>query len=194
MSFRTVVGEVEGGGVSGKRMASADAPDRLRALLGAIERHGQAMMASRLALRSLLSIPQPERECRAMAAAWAASWSRRGASERRSMIARRTRWLAGVILASMQREYPSAGCFQVAPLTARSIEWPGRGASLAGGLHDSSNAGSFSGSAQLRPQTLRRRGSALSLVRSSSDWRSKGPGCAAARGCCTNPRRPPERR
>jgi hypothetical protein len=47
----------------------ADEPDRLRALLGAVERHGQAMMASRLALRSLLSIPQPQRECRAMAAA-----------------------------------------------------------------------------------------------------------------------------
>jgi len=35
-----VRGEVEGGGVSGKRMASADAPDRLRALLSAVERHG----------------------------------------------------------------------------------------------------------------------------------------------------------
>jgi hypothetical protein len=56
-----------------------------------------------------------------MAAAWAASWGRRGASERRSMIARRNRWLAGVILALMQREYASADCLQVALLTERSI-------------------------------------------------------------------------
>ena len=60
-----------------------------------------------------------------MAVAWAARWSRRGASERRSMIVWRSRWLAGVILESMQREYASADCSQVAPLTARSIERPG---------------------------------------------------------------------
>ena len=57
-----------------------------------------------------------------MAAAWAASWGRRGASERRSMIARRRRWPAGVTLASMQREYASADRLEAAPLTARSIE------------------------------------------------------------------------
>jgi hypothetical protein len=85
-------------------MASADAPDRLRALLGAVERHGQGDDGVALAAVFALVDPQPRRECRVDGAAWAASWGRRGASERRSMIARPRRWLAGVILESMQRE------------------------------------------------------------------------------------------
>jgi hypothetical protein len=72
---RVAGSRVEGVRVSG--LEPADEPDQLwgcSARSSAMDKP-MTMMASSLALRSLLSSPRPRRECRAMAVAWAASWA-----------------------------------------------------------------------------------------------------------------------